>query len=82
MKAVFCAVLSVTLPEPVENGCFAKFRPNPSIACAYILSVKNQARLTGKIVGSYSSGFLSVFSFTGLIKIPFPRNQKAIYPYL
>ena len=48
----------VILPEPVENGCLDKFLsyfqlPPPKHVHLFTVSLKNQARLTRKIVGSY-----------------------------
>ena len=61
MKIVFWAVLNVILPEPNKNGCFDKFSlfvpPPPWHFHLITISVKNQARMTMKIVGSYSRGF-------------------------
>ena len=49
---------SVILPEPVENGCLDNFLLiSTYLLHLFTISVKIQARLTRKIVGTYSQVF-------------------------
>ena len=70
---------SVILPELVENGCLINFHffylPPPQHVNLFIVSIKNQARLTQKIVGSYLRVFTVSLS-------PDPKLMPCFSPFL